>query len=79
MTRGDSARLRIVERGVVAVDEERCPTADYGEAFYLLEREFVDCIQSGQPFTQRLAVNIRGLAATFAAYEAAQRGVPVEL
>ena len=45
------------------------PTADYAESFYLLQREFVDAILSGRPFTQTLAENVRTLAATFSGYE----------
>ena len=71
MTRGNSARLRIVERGAVTVDEIRSPTDDYAEAFYLLQREFVDGILSGRPFTQSVQSNLRTLAVTFAAYDAA--------
>jgi D-apiose dehydrogenase len=73
MTRGNSARFRIVERGAVTVDEIRSPTDDYAESFYLLQREFVDAIVSGKPFTQSVQTNLRTLATTFAAYEEAMR------
>lgn len=77
MTRGESARFRIAERGAVTLDETRVPTAEYGEAFYALEREFIDCILSGAPFTQAFATNLRALSATFAGYDAARDGVTV--
>ncbi|RPI03762.1 MAG: hypothetical protein EHM71_14330, partial [Zetaproteobacteria bacterium] len=74
MARGASSRFRVTQGETVVVDETRSPYDDYVESFYRLEREFTDCMLEGrQPF-QSGRRNLRTLAATFAAYEAAARG-----
>jgi len=71
MTRGDVARYRVTEGNTVVLDEQRSPTEDYVEAFYLLEREFADGMLGGPAPVQQAANNLRTLAATFEAYQAA--------
>jgi predicted dehydrogenase len=79
MARGASARLRVTRGETVVVDEARSPYDDYVESFYRIEREFADCMLGGrQPF-QSGSRNLRTLAATFAAYEAAARGETLAL
>ena len=75
MARGVSSRFRINQGAAVVVDETRSPYDDYVESFYRLEREFVDCMLAGRPAVQSGARNLRTLATTFAAYEAAARGM----
>lgn len=55
------------------LDEQRCPTDDFCESFYLLQRELTDAMLSGKPAPQSAADNWKTLAATFAAYDAADR------
>jgi predicted dehydrogenase len=71
MTRGDVSRFRITSGHSVVLDEQRCPTDDYAEAFFLLQREFADGMLHGIVPAQLAANNLRTLAATFAAYDAA--------
>jgi predicted dehydrogenase len=78
MTRGEVSRYRVTAGNTVVVDEQRSPTDDYVEAFYLLEREFVNGMLGGPVPVQQAANNVRTLAATFAAYQAAA-GAPVAL
>ncbi|MPZ21071.1 MAG: hypothetical protein GEV06_24700 [Luteitalea sp.] len=77
MTRGDTARFRMVKGETVVKDERRCPTADYAEAFYLLQRAFADSMLSGSPAPQAARDNLRTLALTFAGYDAARTGLSV--
>jgi predicted dehydrogenase len=79
MTRGVSARFRVTEGDTVVVDETRSPYDDYVESFYQFERECVDCILAGTPVTQSAARNFQTLAATFAAYQAAEVGQLLEV
>jgi len=79
MARGASARFRVTQGETVVIDETRSPYDDYVESFYLFERECADCMLSGQPATQSGARNFQTLAATFAAYRAAESGQPVEV
>jgi predicted dehydrogenase len=79
MARGVSARFRVTQGDAVVTDETRSPYDDYVESFYRLEREFVDCMGEGRPAPQSGARNLRTLAATFAAYEAAAGGQPLSV
>jgi predicted dehydrogenase len=74
MTRGESARFRVTQGDRVVIDETRSPVDDYVESFYRLERECVDGMLTGAPIMQTGARNLRTLAATFAAYAAAEQG-----
>jgi predicted dehydrogenase len=71
MTRGDSSRYRVTVGNTVVLDEQRSPTEDYVEAFYLLEREFTDAMLGRAVPAQRAVDNLRTLEATFEAYQAA--------
>jgi predicted dehydrogenase len=70
MTRGDASRFRITAGNDVVLDEQRSPTKDYVDAFYLLEREFADGMLGGPVPAQHAANNLKTLTATFAAYQA---------
>lgn len=74
MTRGPSARFRLLKGNDVVRDEARSPYDDYVESFYLFQRECVDAMLSGGTVTQTGAENLKTLASTFAAYEAARDG-----
>ena len=71
MTRGQQSRFRIYQEGQLVLDESRCPTDDYCESFYLLERNLASAMIHGTPGPQAAAYNLKTLAATFAAYDAA--------
>jgi predicted dehydrogenase len=79
LTRADSARFRVCSGNEVVLDEIRSPKEDYVHSFRQLEREFVDSVLHGLPPPQPVEENLRGLRATFAAYEAARTGSPVTL
>ena len=79
MTRGDVSRYRVTNGNAVVLDEQRSPTDDYVEAFYLLEREFAEGMLGGPVPVQRALNNLRTLEATFAAYDAAASGAPLVL
>jgi predicted dehydrogenase len=79
MTRGDTARFRMVRGHTVVKDERRCPTDDYAEAFYLLQRAFADSMLSGGRVPQAARDNLRTLALTFAGYDAARTGRAVTI
>jgi predicted dehydrogenase len=79
MTRGSTARFRIAAADALVRDEQRSPTADYVESFFLLEREFVDAVIQGRPAMYSAGENLESLKMTFAAYEAARTGQPVDL
>jgi predicted dehydrogenase len=79
MTRGDTARFRMVRGHTAVKDERRCPTDDYTEAFYLLQRAFADSILSGGPAPQAARDNLRTLALIFAGYGAARTGRAVAI
>jgi predicted dehydrogenase len=79
MTRGDAARFRMVKGETVVKDERRCPTDDYAESFYLLQRAFADSMMSGGPVPQAARDNLRTLALTFAGYDAARTGAAASL
>jgi predicted dehydrogenase len=74
MTRGDASRYRVTAGNTVVLDEQRSPTEDYIEAFYLLEREFADAMLGRTLPVQRAVNNLQTLELTFAAYEAATDG-----
>lgn len=74
MTRGHTARFRMVRGDKVVKDERRCPTDDYAEAFYLLQRAFADSMLTGGTAPQAAPDNLRSLALTFAGYDAARTG-----
>ena len=77
MTRGDVSRYRVASGNTVVLDEQRSPTVDYVDAFFLLQREFADGMLGGQVPVQQAANNLKTLTATFAAYQAAANGAPV--
>ena len=52
MTRGDNGRYRVVRGPTILCEEARLPTAEYVEAFYAFEREFVDAALAGQARAQ---------------------------
>ena len=79
LTRGVSARFRVTQGDRVVIDEIRSPFEDYVESFYRLERECVDCMRTGKPAIQSGARNLQTLAATFAAYAAADAGRAIEV
>jgi predicted dehydrogenase len=79
MTRGEVARFRLVRHGEVILDEARSPYDDYAESFYLFQRECADAMLNGGAVTQTGAANLRTLASTFAAYEAATAGKVIEV
>ncbi len=71
MTRGQSSRFRLYREGELLLDEPRCPTDDFCESFYLLQRELVDAMLGRGPGPQAAAYNLKTLIATFAAYDSA--------
>ena len=79
MTRGDVSRFRVLAGTTVVLDEQRSPTEDYVDAFFLLQREFADSMLGGPAPVQHAVNNLRTLTATFAAYQAAEDGAPVLL
>jgi predicted dehydrogenase len=79
MTRGVSARFRVTQGDTVTIDETRSPYDDYVESFYRFERECTDAMLDGRPVRQTAARNFQTLAATFAAYAAAQEGRTLEV
>jgi D-apiose dehydrogenase len=79
MTRGDVSRFRITAGSAVVLDEQRSPTEDYVDAFFLLQREFTDGMLGGPTPVQQAVNNLKTLTATFAAYQAAAEGAPVVL
>jgi hypothetical protein len=79
LTRGDSARLRLTEGENVVLDEPRSPYDEYVESFYLLEREFVDCMLGHGRTTQAAQEYLKTLNCTFAAYQAIDSGGPVAI
>ncbi len=79
MTRGEASRYRVMSGNTVVLDEQRSPTDDYVEAFYLIEREFADGMLGGPAPVQQAVNNLRTLEATFTAYQAAADGVPLLL
>jgi predicted dehydrogenase len=74
MTRGEASRYRVTTGNSVVLDEQRSPTEDYVEAFYLLELEFTDAMLGRIVPVQLVRNNLRTLEATFAAYQAAADG-----
>jgi D-apiose dehydrogenase len=79
LTRGDEGRLRLTRGAETVLDERRSPYDDYVESFFLLERECVDAMLGRGPLVQTGAEHLKTLAATFAAYESAARGGPVDI
>lgn len=74
MIRGGSARLRIIRKGVVEVDEERSTVEDYVESFGAFQCDFAAALQGESAPPQPARENLRTLALVFAAYAAAERG-----
>jgi predicted dehydrogenase len=72
MTRGASSRFRLFQEGELVLDESRCPTDDYVESFYLLQRELAAAMLRGARPPQAAGENLKTLRATFAAYSAAR-------
>lgn len=79
MTRGRASRFRLFREGQLVLEEPRCPTDDFCESFYVLQREITDAMLAGKPAPQAAAYNLNTLAATFAAYASAQSGQTVPL
>ena len=71
MTRGTESRFLLYQEGDPVLDEARCPTDDFCESFYLLQRELADSMLRGTPPPQPAGNNLKTLAATFTAYAAA--------
>jgi predicted dehydrogenase len=72
MTRGERARFRLFKGGDCILDENRIPTDDYLESFYLVQREYINSLLNGSRPPQRADDNLLSLLATFDAYEAAR-------
>jgi predicted dehydrogenase len=72
MARGQSARFRVYQEGQPVVDEMRSPMDDYAESFYLLQRQFTDCMLGFASSPQPATENLHTLRATIAAYDAAR-------
>jgi predicted dehydrogenase len=79
MTRGATSRFRVTQGDRVIVDETRSPYDDYVESFYRFERECTDAMLDGRPVRQTAARNFQTLAATFAAYAAADAGQTLDV
>ena len=79
MTRGEESRFRLIKGSEVVRDETRSPLSDYVESFYQFERECADAMLYGRTITQTGAENLRTLACTFAAYEAAEHGKIIDI
>lgn len=72
LTRGQHGRFRLSRGGAVVHDAPRCPTDDYVESFYLLERECADVMLGRRPgVIQTAEEHLKTLEWTFAAYAAA--------
>jgi predicted dehydrogenase len=78
MTRGQSSRFRLYREGELVLDESRCPTDDFCESFYLLQRELTDAMLGNRPVPQAPVYNLKTLSATFAAYDSAFAGQTVQ-
>ncbi len=74
MTRGASARFRLMKGNEVARDESHSPDDDFAESFYLFQRDCVDAMLSGRAVTQTGVENLKTLLLTFAAYRASDEG-----
>lgn len=74
MTRGPSSRFRVVCDGQLVTDDERDPTRDYAESFFLYQAAFVDALRAGAPFMAPVSARqgARALAWVEAAYEASR-------
>ncbi len=79
MTRGAASRFRLTQGEAVVSDETRSPYDDYVESFYRFERDCADAMLNARPVRQTAARNFQTLAATFAAYAAAQEGRIVDV
>lgn len=79
MTRGETARFRLVKGGNVFLDEARSPYDDYVESFYLFQRDCVAAMLNRGTVTQTGAENLRTLVSTFAAYQAIRDATIVAL
>lgn len=79
LTRGDGGRLRISRGESIVCDESFSPYDEYVESFYLFERECTDAMLGKGRVEQTGEEHVRTLACTFAAYEAARTGAPVEI
>lgn len=78
MTRGRSSRFRLMRGDDVVLDERHDPMDDYTQSFYLFQRECVDAMLNGGAITQTGAENLKTLACTFAAYQAAEQNEVVD-
>jgi predicted dehydrogenase len=79
LTRGESARFRLMEGSTTVIDEVRSPYDDYIESFYLFERACTHAMLTGSEIDQTGEENLKTLEATFAAYDAAARGAIIDL
>jgi len=70
MTRGQHSRFRLYQEGQLVLDEQRCPTDDFVDSFYLLQRDLTDAMLNGTSAPQPATDNFQTLATTFLAYEA---------
>jgi D-apiose dehydrogenase len=74
MTRGPTSRFRLFQEGQLVRDERHCPTDDFCESFYLLQRDLARAMFLGAPPPQSAVDNLKTLAATFAAYDSVASG-----
>lgn len=79
MTRGQTARFRLIRSGAVSLDEARSPYDDYVESFYLFQRDCVAAMLNRGTVSQTGAANLKTLVSTFAAYQAIENGMIVPI
>jgi D-apiose dehydrogenase len=77
MTRGEMARFRVFQQGALIRDEERSPTDDYKESFYIFQRACIDAILNGTAAPQTGAENLKTLSCTWAAYQSAAQKMQI--
>jgi hypothetical protein len=76
---GGAARLKISERGVAILDDERSQEAEYEEGFYAFQRELTSAMLGRASALQGGEDHLKTLECTFAAYRSAAEGLPVGL
>jgi predicted dehydrogenase len=80
MTRGQSSRFRVFQEGQAVIDEMRSPSEDYAESFYLLQRQFTNCLLDSSLMPPQPATdNLQTLQATLAAYDSTRAGQPIAI
>ncbi|HWR52993.1 MAG TPA: Gfo/Idh/MocA family oxidoreductase [Bryobacteraceae bacterium] len=76
---GTAARLKISERGVAILDDERSHNAEYEEGFYAFQRELTKAMLGRTAALHGGEDHLKTLECTFAAYRSAAEGLPVGL